>query len=56
MVAISSLKYLWVQGHHQVNETWVQILALSCPCLWTLVLKTTWAALGILCTNKTMHL
>jgi hypothetical protein len=20
-MAISSLKYLWVQGHHQVNET-----------------------------------
>jgi hypothetical protein len=32
MVAINSLK-LCVQGHHQVNETGVQLLALSSPCL-----------------------
>jgi hypothetical protein len=33
VVAISSLKYLWVQGRHQVSETRVQLLALSRPCL-----------------------
>jgi hypothetical protein len=33
MVAISSLKYLWVQGHHRVSETWMQLQALSRPCL-----------------------
>ncbi len=33
VVAISSLKYLWVQGHHRVSEIGVQLLALSRPCL-----------------------
>ncbi len=33
MVTISSLKYLWVEGHHEVIETWVQLLALTCQCL-----------------------
>jgi coronatine-insensitive protein 1 len=33
VVAISSLKYLWVQGHHRISETGVQLLALSRPFL-----------------------
>jgi len=33
VVAINCLKYLFVQSHHQVNETGVQLLALSHPCL-----------------------
>ncbi len=54
-VAISSLKYLWVQGHHQVNETWAQLMDLSCPRLHIKVyLRTTWVAIGI-CTNITTH-
>jgi hypothetical protein len=33
MVAISYLKDLWLQGHHQISETRVQLLAWTCPCL-----------------------
>jgi len=33
VVVISSLKYMWVQGHHQVNEIGAQLLTMSHPCL-----------------------
>jgi hypothetical protein len=33
MVVISSLKYLWVQGHHQVSEIGAQLLTMFHPCL-----------------------